>query len=620
MKTYELLYLCLIISFTLSELPSDTLPEELSNDEVNPDNATSPDYSIEDPIPIDVREPKKVALVDFSDFMTTKRDDFFESMMVAWLKRLAGPRGYGKMRMRVKVFNNGKLRFLEEEKTEVECELLRNDMDTIPYNCSIRSKIEIDSLEVDPSSIEIEGVNVGNFIISPYAEEKMDKLQEQDRPTYDKFEKGALHFGTLYYTNLTQNDKKFILKGNLDDSDFPSGKLILTLPMNNSEDKMNVTCDFTPNTKEGILNCDNPKYSVDTPLEGKVATNIKGDNLLTIAMQNPAIKLVYVSQYNLIPVNSNAPLIIVLAGISEYNHIRDYQAIFYIILKRISGRRGYGNIITFNSKINYKKADLNNNKKTNYNGGLRILDIEEQPTTCKKIKEDDDIDKLVFNCSVIIDEDKKIEAIEAIEETFKMEGLEKEVEIIESPHAKGQMKNIHLQTKSMGNIVSLWNGIITQNDNNFNISGNLDKDLDLSDKNITLTLMRAGTEDTQNSKCQFDKTDNTLICNYPKYPVNENLNGTVAFFENDKKTDCLLISMKEKQTNLKHSYNYFGGKKSSSGGLSGGAIAGIVIASVAALCAVVFSFILCKAPTKPPSSNVNTLEMVSSTNKINSPA
>ena len=106
---------------------------------------------------------------------------------------------------------------------------------------------------------------------------------------------------------------------------------------------------------------------------------------------------------------------------------------------------------------------------------------------------------------------------------------------------------------------------------------------------------------------------NTLICNYPKYPVNENLNGTVAFYENDKKTDCLLISMKEKQTNLKHSYNYFGGKKSSSGGLSGGAIAGIVIASVAALCAVVFSFILCKAPTKPPSSNVNTIEMVSST-------
>ena len=620
MKTYELLYLCLIISFTLSELPSDTLPEELSNDEVNPDNATSLDTSMENPIPINIREPTKVALVDFSDFITRKRDDFFESNMIAWLKRLAGPRGYGKMRMRVKVFNNGKLRFLEEEKTEVECELLRNDMDTIPYNCSIRSKIEIDSLEVDPSSIEIEGVNVGNFIISPYAEEKMDKLQEQDRPTYDKFEKGALHFGTLYYTNLTQNDKKFILKGNLDDSDFPSGKLILTLPMNNSEDKMNVTCDFTPNTKEGILNCDNPKYSVDTPLEGKVATNIKGDNLLTIAMQNPAIKLVYVSQYNLIPVNSNAPLIIVLAGISEYNHIRDYQAIFYIILKRISGRRGYGNIITFNSKINYKKADLNNNKKTNYNGGLRILDIEEQPTTCKKIKEDDDIDKLVFNCSVIIDEDKKIEAIEAIEETFKMEGLEKEVEIIESPHAKGQMKNIHLQTKSMGNIVSLWNGIITQNDNNFNISGNLDKDLDLSDKNITLTLMRAGTEDTQNSKCQFDKTDNTLICNYPKYPVNENLNGTVAFYENDKKTDCLLISMKEKQTNLKHSYNYFGGKKSSSGGLSGGAIAGIVIASVAALCAVVFSFILCKAPTKPPSSNVNTLEMVSSTNKINSPA
>ena len=210
MKTYELLYLCLIISFTLSELPSDTLPEELSKDEVNPDNATSLDTLMENPMPIDVREPKKVALVDFSDFMTTKRDDFFESMMVAWLKRLAGPRGYGKMRMRVKVFNNGKLRFLEEEETQAECEQLsNNDTDLIPYNW-IRSTIEIDSLEVDPSSIAIEGVNVDNFIISPYAEEKMDKLQEQNRQTLKKLEIGELHFGTLYDTTLTLNENKFI--------------------------------------------------------------------------------------------------------------------------------------------------------------------------------------------------------------------------------------------------------------------------------------------------------------------------------------------------------------------------------------------------------------------------
>ena len=112
-------------------------------------------------------------------------------------------------------------------------------------------------------------------------------------------------------------------------------------------------------------------------------------------------------------------------------------------------------------------------------------------------------------------------------------------------------------------------------------------------------------DDVQNSFApyEFNKLIGKLNPQFKKYEAND-------------AKDLIIYLLQEMHEEL----NYFGGKKSSSGGLSGGAIAGIVIASVAALCAVVFSFILCKAPTKPPSSNVNTLEMMSSTNKINSPA
>ena len=262
-------------------------------------NKTAPDTSLDNPIPIYENEPQKVVFVGFSDFKkeTEKEDGYYIATIIVWITRLSGPRGYGDMTMTVTISNNRRLRFLEEQKTDAVCEPLTENTDTVPYKCTIKSKIEIDSLEADPSSIKIDGVNSEGLKISPHAEEQMNNLQEQDQQALTKFEKGNLLYGTLYSSTLTQNDKDFTLKGELDDSSFPNGKLFLTLPKKNSEEKVNATCEFTKSKEEegNILKCEYPKDTVDTPLDGKVATDDTGNSLLTIGMKDPNSNLKHVN-------------------------------------------------------------------------------------------------------------------------------------------------------------------------------------------------------------------------------------------------------------------------------------------------------------------------------------
>ena len=290
MKTYELFLLCLIIAFALCEGSDNSEDQDIKNG-----NETEPDPFADHPMDVNVNEPPKVAFVGFSDFdfKPEKIDNFFIATLVAWLKRLDGPRRYGTMTMTVTIIQNRRLRNLKEEETKAECIPLRDDTDTIPYDCTIKSSIEIDSLEADPSSIKIEGVDTDNIKISPLAEEQMNNLQEQTKPALEKFNKGDLHYGILYDSILTEDDNNFILKGTLDDTDFPSGELLLTLPKKDSEDNVNVTCNLTPSKeeKESILKCEYPKNSVSTELEGKVATEKTGDSRLTIGMKDPNKKL-----------------------------------------------------------------------------------------------------------------------------------------------------------------------------------------------------------------------------------------------------------------------------------------------------------------------------------------
>ena len=265
----------------------------------NHKNETLPDDSLDNPIPINENDPRKVAFLGFSDFekLTKKEDGYYIAIIIAWITRLSGIRKYGNMTMKVTISNNIRLRFLEEEETDAVCEPLTDNRDTIPFKCTIKSKIEIDSLEADPSRISIPGVKSDDLKISPHAEEQMNNLQEQDQKTLKIFEEGKLLYRRLHNSTLTQNDNDFILKGELDKSDFPNGKLFLTLPKKNSEEKVNATCEFTKSKEEegNILKCEYPKDTVDTPLDGKVATNDTGNSLLTIVMKDPNSNLKHVN-------------------------------------------------------------------------------------------------------------------------------------------------------------------------------------------------------------------------------------------------------------------------------------------------------------------------------------
>jgi hypothetical protein len=301
MKTYELLLLCMIIVFVLSEDKSDNTEEDSEIVSKTNPNATVEDTTLDNPVPLNPNKPPTYTFLAISNFNKKKKnpndknDNTSEISITIWVKRIDGTRETETMTITIILNTGRRLRLLAQETQDVKCYPRSGETDTIPYDCSMETEKDVLSLEADPKSIKMPGVDIK---VSPYAEEQMKHLQDQTKDiTLEKLERGDIHFGTLYNANITYYSNNFKLEGDLDDAEFPSGTLYLTLPKKNSDDNINATCNFIPEgekkDKKGTLTCGLPK-DVDeaTTLEGKVATDEKGNSLLAITMNEPNIPIV----------------------------------------------------------------------------------------------------------------------------------------------------------------------------------------------------------------------------------------------------------------------------------------------------------------------------------------
>ena len=278
-------------------------------------------------------------------------------------------------------------------------------------------------------------------------------------------------------------------------------------------------------------------------------------------------------------------------------------------------QRPIRSLVTF--KVYFKRflAKLKSNLlhftvNVNYLRRLRLL--EEQRADCTLISDENNGD-MAYNCSVPVDPNKEF-TMSANDDFVFGEGEGEEREFIISSYANKTMKILSSQTGDLfeNGILTLTDSTVKQDGNIFIIEGNL-MEGELNDKQVTLSLDEDGNGNLVNVTCNVNNLGSQkyqLVCSSNK-KVKAHLNGVMG----KTSSKPLLINMKNDSDDEvdidSSSMNHIYPKKSSSG-LSGGAIAGIIIACLVALIAAAVATFLCNRGYKPA------LDQTSNNLKLNS--
>ena len=303
---------------------------------------------------------------------------------------------------------------------------------------------------------------------------------------------------------------------------------------------------------------------------------------------------------------STATSKLILVGFGDYNQPNNTMITFNIFFKRINT-----NIIlrfvTFLIKINCDDR-------------LRTLEEEEKNITCPLNEEESTGDDLQFDCSSPIDEGKVINTVGVDDDSIH---FDQNVETLSSSYANGTKDDISTQTDSSlsKGIILLDSGVLSSNKTSFNITGTISPSYNGT---VILSLDENGKGSLKNVTCTVTTYENgtgILQCT-PQNSVKSRLNGVSGAPTSSEK--MFLISMGKNEDDLvtisspvKNTY-----RNKSNNGLSGGAIAGIIVACVAALIAIGIVAFLCRNPSKLPlikqreESNLGMYTSQSGTNKL----
>jgi hypothetical protein len=247
----------------------------------------------------------------------------------------------------------------------------------------------------------------------------------------------------------------------------------------------------------------------------------------------------------------------------------------------------------------------------NYWRRLRFLEQKEANCT-KNLEEGDDTH---YSCTILdIDPNKTISSISSNNDYEFNNGthvINNEFDLIKSSFANSTSKFIDKQiTDDLSNVNSFNNAtLISQNSTTFVISGVSEKPI--NDKVIIISIDENNDGRLTNITCDINPLEDLkyeFICK-PKQIIKTNLQGSmgktpsgqniVINFSEDKDgkiNDYINIDNPEKEDTFIINKNY----RKSSSGISGGAIAGIVIACAAGLIAIVIICVACRKPSKPP--------------------
>ena len=276
-----------------------------------------------------------------------------------------------------------------------------------------------------------------------------------------------------------------------------------------------------------------------------------------------------------------------LIGFANYERPENQTYLFFtIIFKKFNIKKTLPKEITVTLEINYSRK-------------LRFLDTKD--VKCSNISEDDT--NIQYLCRVDeIDQNQNVLQLGMINNNI-LDLYEEEVNLVYSSYANKTMNNIQDQTGDDLKDINILNSAkleIDYENKTFNITGISEKNI--IDKELIFSYDRNGKGDLKNFTCNVVDLKNKtykFICN-PKSTINTTLDGIIG---TGKATNQNILINFEKDSN-KYIYfnfnnNYYTDKKPSNG-LTGGAIAGIVIASVVALVAIAIIALTFRKSPMPP--------------------
>jgi hypothetical protein len=167
-----------------------------------------------------------------------------------------------------------RLRVLEEQ--TVNCSLISNEANDMVYNCSAPVDENRDFTMSAKDDFVFEGVDP-DLVVSSYANSTMKSLSSQ---TDDIFKNGVL---VLTDSTLTNNNKTFIIEGNLMEGELNDKQVTLSLDENGNGNLVNISCNVNDQgNKKYQLVCSSNK-KIKAHLEG-VMGKTSSDKLLLIHM------------------------------------------------------------------------------------------------------------------------------------------------------------------------------------------------------------------------------------------------------------------------------------------------------------------------------------------------
>ena len=288
------------------------------------------------------------------------------------------------------------------------------------------------------------------------------------------------------------------------------------------------------------------------------------------------------------------------------NHIATFNIIFYFVRSRVM------KYVFFTLRIVY--YILRNLDEIERLAICKLEDDsyagEQANKIVKYICETNDTIDLDNNLIIKAEKDFKSGDSEDVNKASSIEGLSFSRKI------ENDLQNIQNKTQTIKNYYILTDGIYDDlNNNRFTIKGKMDN-RDINDKEVNITLYHNENEE-RNVVCNVIKNqtnDYQMRCN----AQNRTLASLVSAYGITDQNNVITIYMKERydKINTASEINNRIYSKKSGSGLSGGGIAGIVIASVVALVIASIVAIMLRKP-KPRIQNTSSIIQANSVDNLN---
>ena len=290
--------------------------------------------------------------------------------------------------------------------------------------------------------------------------------------------------------------------------------------------------------------------------------------------------------------------VLVLVGVGKYTippiHTPGRKVAFVVYYKMIIGTYILPIHMTVTVRITY------------YLRFLRYLEEKDEVAECERYTYDLD-PNIKYNCTFPVKEDAEIGKVTS-DGDFKFEGMDESIApvVTMSSLVNSTLRQNGIQTADGEELLKtqylLNNTIVEENGLKFKLEGEMDTDKFPDNEKVVLMFDERGNGNIKNATCNINKIKGKvyeLDCLAEK-SINAHLNGVNGITTSQEK--ILIYMMPGSDEVLNTGSNYMGlYNRGSSSGLSGGAIAGIVIACIIALMCITIGVMICKKANIPSS-------------------